>query len=146
MDSRWTILAGVDAAWPVAGTTSPILMCLLLLILGVQCAAKLSLSMQERRTKMLHGRVYSAQNDEGGPLVYAMESGGPLGSQINIRRQLAAIVRGYTAAQKDEISVPSIGMSASISISSPLSVYQPASTLCNSMVSRWETMVTRIRS
>src|ERR1019366_1377979 len=37
-------------------------------------------------------------------------------------------------------------MSDSISIPAPSSVYQQASTLCSSMVSRWESTATRIRS
>src|ERR1019366_7305166 len=48
----------------------------------------------------------------------------------------AAIVRGYTAAQKPAKSVPANGMSASSSITSPFSVYQHPSALCNSIVSR----------
>src|ERR1022692_434468 len=58
----------------------------------------------------------------------------------------AVFVRGYTAAQNRETSVPAIGISASISIAAPLSVYQHASVLCNSTVSRWEAIATRIRS
>src|ERR1017187_8609513 len=58
----------------------------------------------------------------------------------------AVIVRGYTASQKPETSVPASGMSASISIADPCSVTQLASTLCNSTVSGWESITTRIRS
>src|SRR5450759_1877359 len=52
----------------------------------------------------------------------------------------AVFVRGYTAAQNCETSVPAIGISASISISAPSSVCQHASTLFSSTVSRWEAL------
>jgi hypothetical protein len=65
---------------------------------------------------------------------------------VNIELRPAAFVQGYTAAQKPETSVPASGMSASISIADPSSVNQSAPTLCNSMVSGWESIAIRIRS